>query len=568
VTERRQAETDLREAEDRNRALAETQAALRRVATLVARGVSPSEVFAATAAEVGRLLATDGTVLWRYEPDEAATIVALHPESAVAVPVGARLTLEGENVVGAVFRTGRAFRKDRFEGATGPVADIVRAVGIRSAVGAPIVVEGRLWGVMVVVSRAALPADTEERLVDFTELVATAIANTESRAALGLLANQQAALRRVATLVAEGVPPTEVFSALGDEVNRLLGAQTTAIERLEADGTVTIVASAGSIADEFSLGTRLKPQLGWVLTTTLQTGRPARKEDYGDAKERIPGIIRDLGIRSSVAAPIFVEGALWGVIIIGTVREHFPDDTEQRLEEFTELAATAIANAESRSELAASRVRIVAASDETRRRIERDLHDGTQQRLVSLSLELRLAATVPAELEETRRTIDRVAAELDGAIDELREISRGIHPAILSEGGLGPALRTLARRSAVRVELESVIDDRLPEPIEVAAYYVVSEALTNATKHANASRVDIHVAAGDSSLRLSIRDDGVGGADPAGGSGLVGLRDRVEALGGSIEISSPPGQGTHLRVQLPLEFDVTVDETEEAAFSS
>jgi signal transduction histidine kinase len=275
-------------------------------------------------------------------------------------------------------------------------------------------------------------------------------------------------------------------------------------------------------------------------------------------------VIRDLGIRSSVGAPIIVEGALWGVIILGTQRDRFPDDTEGRLEDFTELAATAIANAESRSELAASRARIVAASDETRRQIERDLHDGTQQRLVSIGFELRLAeSTVPAGLEETRKTIAKVASEVNAVIDELREISRGIHPAVLSEGGLGPALRTLARRSTIQVELHDVTEGRLPEPVEVAAYYVVSEALTNAAKHAKASRVDVEANVQDRSLRLSIRDDGAGGANPASGSGLIGLRDRVEALGGSIEISSPPGNGTHLVVRLPLKLDLGPDESKE-----
>jgi signal transduction histidine kinase len=230
---------------------------------------------------------------------------------------------------------------------------------------------------------------------------------------------------------------------------------------------------------------------------------------------------------------------------------------------FTELAATAIANAESRSELAASRARIVAASDETRRRIERDLHDGTQQRLVSLALQLRVAeSTVPPELDEPRETIGRVAGELNGVIDELREISRGIHPAVLSEGGLRPALRTLARHSAIPVELDAVTEARLPEPIEVAAYYVVSEALANTAKHARASRVRVAVAVRNSSLQLSIRDDGVGGADAARGSGLIGLRDRVEALGGSIEISSRPGEGTSVFVELPLQLDLTVDDAE------
>jgi PAS domain S-box-containing protein len=567
VTERRRAAADLRDAEERNRALAEAQAALRRVATLVARGVPPHEVFMATTAEVSRLLGSDYAALARYESDGTVTVLAHDAGSDVAVPaVGTRLSPDGQSAAGAVLRTGRASRVDDFDDGTGPAAALGRRLGLRSSLGAPIVVDGRLWGAIVVAMKGGrFPADTERRLADFTDLLATGIADAESRAALGRLAEQQAALRRVATLVAEGVSPTEVFSALGEEVNGLLGAENAAIARLEADGQVTIVANCGITAESLALGVRLKPEPGWVIASVIETGRSARKDDYDDASEGVPGVIRGLGIRSSVAAPIVVEGALWGVIVVATLRERFAEDTEQRLEEFTELAATAIANAASRSELAASRTRIVAASDETRRRIERDLHDGTQQRLVSLGLELRFAeSAVPADLEDARRTIGRVAGELNRVIDELREISRGIHPAILSEGGLGPALRTLARRSAIPVELSGAVEHRLPEPIEVAAYYVVSEALTNATKHAAASRVGVETAERDGSLLLSIRDDGAGGANPAGGSGLIGLRDRVEALGGSIQINSPPGEGTHVAVQLPLESDLSAEDSTES----
>ncbi|CAN5314238.1 hypothetical protein BH18ACT12_BH18ACT12_20990 [soil metagenome] len=336
-------------------------------------------------------------------------------------------------------------------------------------------------------------------------------------------------------------------------------SEHSSIARLEPDEEVTIVANHGIANDVLPVGTRLKPKPVWVLADVIETGLSARKDDYDNNSEGMPGVIRSLGIRSSVAAPIVVEGALWGVVV-ATGSEQFPVDTEQRLEEFTELAATAIANAESRSELAASRARIVTASDETRRRIERDLHDGTQQRLVSLGLELRMAeSALPSELDEPRRAIGRIGGELYQVVEDLREISRGIHPAILSEGGLGPALRTLASRSAIPVVLGHLVEDRLPEPIEVAAYYVASEALTNSTKHANASQVEIEASARDGSLRLSIRDDCVGGAQPTGGSGLTGLRDRVEALGGSIEITSPPGRGTHLIVQLPLELDLIID---------
>jgi signal transduction histidine kinase len=222
-----------------------------------------------------------------------------------------------------------------------------------------------------------------------------------------------------------------------------------------------------------------------------------------------------------------------------------------------ELVGTAIANADSRAQLTASRARIVAAvADDARRRIERDLHDGTQQRLVALSLTLRVAqSTVPAELPELQTQIGRVADELTGAIEELREMARGIHPAILSEGGLGPALRTLRRRAAIPVELDIRTETRPADRIEVAAYYVVSEALTNATKHARASCAHVAVEQRDVLLHLSIRDDGVGGADPARGSGLIGLRDRVQALGGSIEVDSPPGAGTAIVVELPLQPD-------------
>ena len=254
--------------------------------------------------------------------------------------------------------------------------------------------------------------------------------------------------------------------------------------------------------------------------------------------------------------PVIVQGRLWGAMIASSVDEHsLPLDTEARLASFTELVATAIANAENLAELTASRARVVAAADETRRRIERDLHDGTQQRLVSLGLELRLAQSlVPAGLGELEAEVGKVADELRGVVEDLREIARGIHPAILSEGGLGPALRTLARRAAIAVELDVAALGRLPEPVEVAAYYVVSEALTNATRHAHASVVKVDAEASGDRLRVRVRvrDDGVGGADQLRGSGLVGLKDRIEALGGTFSVHSPAGRGTTVSCELPV----------------
>jgi signal transduction histidine kinase len=264
-----------------------------------------------------------------------------------------------------------------------------------------------------------------------------------------------------------------------------------------------------------------------------------------------------MGWRSSVGVPVIVEGSLWGTLaVVSTTDTPLPADTEGRLAEFTELVATAIANTANRAELDASRARIVATADATRRQIERDLHDGAQQQLVSLALELRAAEeTIPQGLGELRAEVSGVVDGLTSVLDDLREIAQGIHPAILAEGGLGPALKTLARRSAIPVQLDVMAGDRLPEPVEVAAYYVVSEALTNAAKYARASVVHVEVETGDGILRVAVRDDGLGGADPASGSGLIGLKDRAEAVGGKITLESPRGGGTSLHVELPLDDD-------------
>jgi signal transduction histidine kinase len=291
-----------------------------------------------------------------------------------------------------------------------------------------------------------------------------------------------------------------------------------------------------------------------VTTLVFQTGRAARMDDYADTTGPIADVAREVGIRASVGVPISVEGRLWGVMISASGRAAaLPADTEARLAGFTELVATALANAEARAELAASRARIVAAADDTRRRIERDLHDGAQQRLVSLALQVRAAqAAVPPPLEDLTRSLDHIAVELTGVLDELREIARGIHPAVLAKGGLRPALKVLARRSPVPVRLEVRVDERHRESIEMATYFVVAEALTNAAKHADASVVDVEVDSHDGILGIRIRDDGRGGANPGEGSGLVGLKDRVEALGGRLSVQSPPGAGTSVLVELPL----------------
>jgi signal transduction histidine kinase len=372
---------------------------------------------------------------------------------------------------------------------------------------------------------------------------------------LAALADEQAALRRVATLVARGEPPDTVFTAVAEEVGQLLPADYTLVARYDADATYTGVGGWSRSGDPVGVGRTFDLGGESVAALVLETGRPARRQGYASLSGDAAAEARARGIRSSVGAPIRVEGRVWGVVIVASAHEEpLPRDSEERLADFTALVGTAIANAEAQAELTASRARIVATADETRRRIERDLHDGTQQRLVSFGLGLRAAeAMVPPGADDLREQLARTAQGLAEAVEDLQELSRGIHPAILSKGGLGAAIKALGRRSAVPVELDVHVDRRLPKPVEVAAYYVVSEALTNAAKHAQASLIRVDVDDQDGMVRLAVTDDGVGGADPDQGSGLVGLRDRIEAVGGHIEIASPPGGGTSLVVAMPVQ---------------
>jgi len=537
---------------------AEEQAALRRVATLVARGAPPEEVFATVAAEAGRVLAADVTGISRYDPDGMAAAVGgwSGTGDAVPFPVGTRVRIGGRNVVSLVFETGRPARIDRVADASGHPAAFARERGFGSVVGAPITVEGRLWGVIMLIStsRQPLPPGTEARLAGFTELSATAIANAQGRVELRGFAEEQAALRRVATLVVRAAPWEEVFAAVAAEAGQLLSADATLMSRYDPDDAATVVGAWASTGDEPApLGIRLSLGGRDLHTLVFQSGRPARIDDYGGASGAAADIARKTGVRSAAGVPISVEGRLWGVIGIASGHE-LPPDTEARLAGFTELIATAIANAEAQAALTASRARIVATADQTRRRIERDLHDGAQQRLVSLALQLREAqAAAPPGADELAQRLDGAVAEVNDVLEGLREIARGIHPAILTEGGLRPALRALARRSAVPVSLDVQVPGRPPEPVEIAAYYAVSEALTNVAKHAHASAAEVEVAAGDGVLRVDVRDDGRGGADFGRGSGLVGLKDRVEALGGRVSLQSPAGAGTTLQIVLPFD---------------
>jgi signal transduction histidine kinase len=533
--------------------LSQEQSALRRVATLVARSGPPSVVFEAVTREVGLLCDAELARMERYEEDGTVTGVAVWGRVPAELAVGTRFDLDGLSIARGVAQTGRPARVDSFGQDTGAIAREARALGIRASVGCPIVVGGRLWGVIAASTNreAPFPADTEAQIARFTELVATAIANAQAREELRALAEEQATLRRMATLVARGVEPELVFAAVAEEVAALFNADLTAVVRFEPDGNATLLAGHGLAQAEPGVGA--KPDPGFTLAPVRETGRAARFE-VDDPSASLPEHVRAEGVRAVVAAPITVEGRLWGAITVASRGEEPPPDTEAGLAGFTELVATAIANAEAKAELTASRARIVATADHTRRRIERDLHDGAQQRLVSLALRLRtVSAAIPGELDEVLQELASVGAELDAVLGDLRELSRGIHPAILTEGGLGPALRTLARRSSVPVQLQVGMEGRLPERVEVTAYYVTAEALTNVAKHAGASVVQVEVDTDDGLVRLDIRDDGVGGADPARGTGLVGLKDRVEATGGTLRVQSPPGEGTALLVELPID---------------
>jgi GAF domain-containing protein len=534
--------------------LAEEQASLRRVATLVAQGAAPKEVFAAVVDEVMHLFPVEYAGLARYEADDTVTSVAAR--GTTHFPVGSRLILGGKNTATLVFETGRPARIDDYAEPSGPMGDNARKRGVRSSVATPIIVEGRLWGTIGGGSTGEqpLPPDTEARLAGFTDMVATSIANAESRAGLARLAQEQAALRRVAILVARGAAPEKVFAAVLDEVGQLLPVQESAMGRYESDESLTFVATWGDLRNPFKAGGRQMLGGNNLGTIVFKTGRSARIDRYADMSSGPLGVgVRDAGIRSSVATPIIVEGRLWGLIVAGSfVEEPLPPDSEARLAGFTELVATAIANAENRAALTESRRRIVAATDESRRGIERDLHDGAQQRLVHAVIVLKLAQRALAH--EDAGAYELVAEALRHAEEanaELRELAHGILPAALTRGGLPAGVKALVSRVSLPVSVDVSVD-RLAPGVEATAYFVVSEALTNAVKHARAARAQVTARVEGGELRIEVCDDGVGGARGDHTTGLGGLEDRVSALGGRLVLESLPGEGTRVCAQLPV----------------
>jgi PAS domain S-box-containing protein len=682
VTERRNAEAEVER-------LADEQAALRRVATLVARDASQAELFTAIAKECAQLFGSGDIGMVRYEGDSQLVVMASSGTFTTVFPTGTRQPLGGDNAVSLVFRTGRPARIDDYARASGTIADTVRPIGLRCAVATPIMVEGRLWGAMVTgtTGEERLPSETESRLGQFTELMATAISNSESRAqadrlteeqaalrrvatlvakeaplgevfaavgeevanvvgdvdlslfraegdsavdvfgsvpsgddviasvlrdgrprridsaigcpvvvrgrvwgAMGAassraealppemetrigqfadlvataianadaraeverLAQEQAALRRVATLVAEGAPPAAVFDAVATEIEGLLGADGATLCRYESDEEVTIVAHRGLNAALLPPGTRTSDKGENVTSLVRRSGKPARIENYDGASGAAAELMIRSGVRASVAAPIVVDGRLWGVAIANWGGEEAPSaDSEARMAQFAGLLDTAIANADSRGQLTASRVRLLTASDDARRRVVRDLHDGAQQRLVHTIISLKLARQALREDDgKAESLVGEALEQAEQGNAELRNLAHGILPFVLTRGGLRRGVDAMVARLDVPVDVD-VTSARFGEEIEASAYFFVAEALTNVVKHSQADHAEVTASAGDGMLYVAVRDDGIGGADP-GGHGLVGIADRVMALGGRLEIESPAGGGTLLTAELPL----------------
>jgi signal transduction histidine kinase len=405
----------------------------------------------------------------------------------------------------------------------------------------------QLFIAVTALTSLVLAAETAERTLAGAALAA-------SEASQRALADEQAALRRVATLVASGVQPSRVFGQVTEEVARLLAVPGASVMRYDGSRTATVVGGwSEDGALSLPLGSTFDLDGDTVVAKVLRSGSPQRVDRYQETSGTLSETLQRSGYQAAVAAPVLVGGRLWGALGAATRSdEPMPAGLEQRLCDFAELVAQALANADAREQLAASRARIVEAGDVERRRLERNLHDGAQQRLVALALDLTLiGVTLEKDPPAARKTLIAAQDQLAQGLDELRELARGIHPAVLTERGLGPALHALVKRAPVRVDVIEMPEERLAGPVEAAAYYVAAEAITNVVKYARASHVRLSVSHADGRASLAVSDDGVGGADAAHGTGLRGLADRVEALGGHLYVDSPPGRGTRVRAEIP-----------------
>jgi signal transduction histidine kinase len=535
--------------------LADQQAALRRVATLIAAEAPAAQVFAKVVEELANVLTDVDCSLWRDEHDGTATMVAVWGERlSPQIQVGNRMPVDGNGVIASVLREGRPYRRPGYSTAAAAIAEDGRGLGIRSAVGCPIVVGGEIWGAIGAARYAegALPPEAETHIAQFADLVATAVANAEARAEVERLADEQAALRRVATLVAQGASPAVVLDAVAAEMERLLDADAVAVGRYESDHEVTVVAQRSPEPGLLPIGERLNYEGHNISTMIRSTERPARIEDLSRARGGFAEFFRRLGFKALVGTPIIVEGRVWGAVVAGWSREEPPPaDTEERMARFAELLETAIANADSRDQLTASRARLLTAGDDARRRVVRDLHDGAQQRLVHTIVTLKLAQRAFAGGDgKAESLVGEALKQAERSNAELRELAQGILPSVLTRGGLRAGVDTLVQRIDLPVDVD-IPRDRFPAEAEASAYFVIAEALTNVMKHSHAKSAKVSTRVRDGTLYVEVRDDGIGGADPDG-HGLIGVSDRVTALGGRLKVETLPGAGTLVSATLPL----------------
>ncbi len=532
------------------RRLVEEQSALRRIATLVAEGASEVDLIAAVTSEIGRLFGSQTANTLRWEEGTFRVIGDWNSDPTLEAYTGRVYESGGDTVTARVVEAAAPARIDSLDDLS---SDFAREqwlqLGVQAAIGAPIVVDGELWGIIATARTSPsdpFPPHAEHRLGDFAALVAQAIANLDARREMAALADEQAALRRVATLVAAGRPQPEILEAVTSEVGQLYRAHDVGVVKSEGVPNEAVVVAGWSAGAELELsaGALYHPGPGSATMQALEAGLPSRAEETSP----------ELDSRFAIAAPVIVNARILGALTaLRPAGEAFPAGAEVRLASFADLAAQSIANEQAHEEMRASRARIVHAADQARERLERNLHDGAQQRLVAVSISLRLALAKLEESTDDARTLLAAASdELMQAMEELRELARGIHPSILTDCGLGRALQVLASRSPLKVSVEDELDDRLPSPVEAAAYFVVAESLTNVAKYAEASHVDVRVFSRNGSAIVEIVDDGIGGADPARGSGIRGLIDRVEALDGHLGVESPTSGGTRVWAEIPL----------------
>jgi signal transduction histidine kinase len=520
---------------------------MRRVSWLAAHDAAPAAILDAVVIEAAGLVGVAFTTLLRFEPDGATEVVAVHDPPA-GVAVGMRAPADGDGATQRVWRTGRPARADRLPDMSGTWPRVAVSSGFRSSAAAPIHAEDRLWGVLVAAGRGVLPPRIDDRLSRFAELAGTAIAGSRARAHVQALADEQAALLRVAELVAGGGPSDAVFAAVAVEAKQLLDDQPVSLARFEEGDAVCVISQSGGLAPP---GTRTTYGPGWMPDRVRRSGKAVRVNDY-DA-EPDAATARHFGVTAAVAAPIAVESRVWGMLIATSADGPLAPGIEERLKRFANLAGTAVSNATSRSALIASRARVLSTADETRRRLQRDVHDGAQQRLVHTVIALKLArhsltqGDVPGGLER----VEEALKQAQRATDELREIVSGILPAALTRRGLRGGVESLLADLPLAVEADLDVP-RMAVEVETTGYFVIAEALTNVVKHAGAGRAWIRLSLSSGTLRIEVGDDGVGGARTGQGSGLTGLFDRVEARGGRLWVVSPPGAGTTIEATLPF----------------